>query len=81
MKPYFDTHPAGVLLLIMLLAWLSIEAIQLARQRRWRAGAARTVMGRGFWTSFGSCLIVTNLALYLGPAAAGNAAGDRKSVV
>jgi protein-S-isoprenylcysteine O-methyltransferase Ste14 len=26
MKPYFDTHSAGVLLLLVLLAWLSMEA-------------------------------------------------------
>jgi hypothetical protein len=31
MKPYFDTHSAG-LLLIVLVAWLSMEAIQFARQ-------------------------------------------------
>lgn len=74
MKPYFDTHLAGVLLLIVLLAWLSMEAIQLARQRRWRAGAARAVMSRRFWIGFGACLILTNLALYLGPAAFPSAA-------
>ena len=32
MRPYFDTHSAGLLLLIVLVAWLSMEAIQLARQ-------------------------------------------------
>ena len=66
MKPYFDTHPAGVLLLIVILAWLSMEAIQFGRQWRWRAGATR-IPCRGFWLGFGACLIVTNLALYLGP--------------
>ena len=66
MKPYFDTHSAGVLLLIVLLAWLSMEAIQFARQRRWRAAASR-IGRRSFWLGFGACLIVTNLALYLGP--------------
>ena len=66
MRPYFDTHSAGLLLLIVLVAWLSMEAIQLARQWRWRAGAASTGR-RSFWVGFGACLIVTNLALYLGP--------------
>jgi len=66
MKPYFDTHSAGVLLLIVLVAWLSMEAIQLARQWQWRAGAART-RRRSFLIGFGACLIVTNVALYLGP--------------
>jgi hypothetical protein len=68
MKPYFDTHSAGVLLLIVLLAGLSMEAIQLARQWRWRADAT-SVGRRSFWLGFGACLIVTNVALYLGPSA------------
>ena len=65
MKPYFDTHSAGVLLLLVLLAWLSIEAVQFVRQWQWRADATR--IGRrsfwfGFgWFGFGACLIVTNL--------------------
>lgn len=66
MKPYFDTHSGGLLLLIVLVAWLSMEAIQLARQWRWRADAASTGR-RSFWIGFSACLIVTNLALYLGP--------------
>ena len=41
MKPYFDTHSAGVLLLLVLLAWLSMEAIQFVRQWQWRADATR----------------------------------------
>jgi protein-S-isoprenylcysteine O-methyltransferase Ste14 len=68
MKPYFDTHPGGTLLLIVLLAWLSLEAIQFVRQWRWRADAT-TIGRRSFWLGFGACLIVTNLALYLGPSA------------
>lgn len=68
MKPYFDTHSSGVLLLIVLVAWLSMEAIQFARQWRWRAGATR-ISRRSFWLGFGACLIVTNIALYLGPSA------------
>ena len=66
MKPYFDTHSAGVLLLLVLLAWLSMEAVQLVRQWQWRADATR-IGRRSFWFGFGACLIVTNLALYLGP--------------
>ena len=66
MKPYYDTHSAGVLLLIVLLAWLSMEAIQFVRQWQWRAGATK-IGRRSFWLGFGACLIVTNLALYLGP--------------
>lgn len=66
MKPYFDTHSAGILLLIVLLAWLSMEAIQFARQRQWRAGATK-VACRSFWLGFAACLIITNLALYIGP--------------
>jgi hypothetical protein len=68
MKPYFDTHSAGVLLLIVLLAWLSMETIQFARQWPWRSAATR-IGRRGFWLGFGAVLIVTNLALHLGPSA------------
>jgi len=68
MKPYFDTHSAGELLLIVLVAWLSMEAIQFARQLQWRAGATRTGR-RSFWLGFGACLIATNAALYIGPSA------------
>jgi protein-S-isoprenylcysteine O-methyltransferase Ste14 len=68
MKPYFDTHSAGALLLIVLLAWLSMEAIQFVRQWQWRANATR-IGRRSFWLGFGACLIVTNLVLYLGPSA------------
>ena len=66
MKPYFDTHSTGQLLLIVLVAWLIMEAIQFARQHQWRAGAT-SIRRRSFWLGFGVCLIVTNLALYLGP--------------
>ena len=45
-----------------------MEAIQFARQWRWRAGATR-ISRRSFWLGFGACLIVTNIALYLGPSA------------
>ncbi len=65
MNPYFDTHSVGVLLLIVLLAWLSMEAIQFVRQWQWRESATR-IGRRSFWLGFGACLIVTNLALYLG---------------
>ncbi|MGH3187263.1 MAG: methyltransferase family protein [Streptosporangiaceae bacterium] len=68
MKPYLDTHSAGNLLLVVLLAWLSMEAIQLVRQWRWRAGAT-SIGRRSFWLGFAACLIVTNVALYLGPSA------------
>lgn len=68
MKPYFDTHSAGVLLLLVLVAWLGMEAVQLARQWQWRTDATR-VGRRSFWLGFGACLIVTNIALYLGPSA------------
>lgn len=73
MKPYFDTHSAGQLLLIVLVAWLSMEAIQFARQQQWRAGATSIRCG-SFWLGFGACLIVTNLALYLGPSSFPSAA-------
>ena len=68
MKPYFDTNSAGSLLLLVLLARLTMEAVQFVRQWQWRAGATK-IGRRSFWLGFGACLIVTNLALYLGPSA------------
>jgi len=68
MKPYFDTHAIGELLLIVVVAWLTMEAVQLLRQSQWRAGATRAGR-RSFWVGFAACVIITNLALYLGPSA------------
>jgi protein-S-isoprenylcysteine O-methyltransferase Ste14 len=69
MKPYFDTHAAGALLLLVLVVWLSIELVQFGRQRRWRADATGVGRHPGFWLGFSACLVVTNVALYAGPAA------------
>jgi protein-S-isoprenylcysteine O-methyltransferase Ste14 len=69
MKPYFDTHSAGTLLLVVLVVWLSMEAVQFARQSRWRAGATSVGRRPGFWLAFWACVMGTNLALYAGPAA------------
>jgi protein-S-isoprenylcysteine O-methyltransferase Ste14 len=66
MKPYFDTHSVGALFLLVVLAWLSMEAIQFARQWQWRSDATK-VRRRIFWLGLGACLIVTNVALYAGP--------------
>jgi hypothetical protein len=38
MKPYFNTHSAGVLLLIVLLAWPSMETIRFAQPHLLPAG-------------------------------------------
>jgi protein-S-isoprenylcysteine O-methyltransferase Ste14 len=66
MKPYFETHSVGGLLLMVVLVWLTMEAIQFARQSQWRTGATK-VRRRAFWLGFGACVIGTNVALYLAP--------------
>jgi protein-S-isoprenylcysteine O-methyltransferase Ste14 len=73
MKPYFDAHSDGVLLLLVLVVWLTMEAIQFARQLQWRPDATKIVR-RGFWLGFAACLIATNIALYLAPSAFPSAA-------
>jgi protein-S-isoprenylcysteine O-methyltransferase Ste14 len=68
MKPYFETHSIGVLLLLVVVLWLSMEAIQFARQLQWRTDASK-IRRHIFWLGLVGCVIVTNVALYLAPAA------------
>ena len=67
MKPYFDTnHVAGLLLLIVVLAWGAMELAQYSQGRQGRKGATR-VGPRGFWPAAGAGVIVANVLLYLAP--------------
>jgi len=67
--PYFATHPAGVLLTVIDVAWIVMELAEFVRGRRsrhWpgRAGAARQ---RGYLVALGMCAVVTTLVMYLAP--------------
>ena len=52
MKPYFDTHSAGVLLLIVVWPGWAWRPSKFARQWRWRADATR-IGRRSFWLGSG----------------------------
>jgi protein-S-isoprenylcysteine O-methyltransferase Ste14 len=67
MKPYFDTnHVAGVLLLLVVLAWGSMELSQFSQGLESRNGA--TKVGRPSWRLVTwACLITANIVLYLAP--------------
>ncbi len=47
MQPYYQTHPIGVLYLLVVGGWYSMEIIEFFRQRQWRMGVNR-VGPRGF---------------------------------
>jgi protein-S-isoprenylcysteine O-methyltransferase Ste14 len=69
-KPYFDTHPAGVLLLAAALAWYLMEAAEFVRGRssaHWRDATARTPADRGWRLAFAACVIIMTAMLYLAP--------------
>lgn len=67
MKPYFDTnHVAGLLLLIVALAWGAMELAQYSQGQQARKGATR-IGPRSFWPVTGVCAIAANLTLYLAP--------------
>jgi protein-S-isoprenylcysteine O-methyltransferase Ste14 len=69
-RPYFVTHPAGLLLPFIELGWLLMEVTEFARGRRsrpWRDGVTR-VGQRGYSAATGVCVIVATLMMYLAPA-------------
>jgi protein-S-isoprenylcysteine O-methyltransferase Ste14 len=68
-RPYFDGHPAGLLLPVLEFCWVLMEAAEFVRGRRsrhWRERAA-TAGRRGYWVAAGACAVVTTAAMYLGP--------------
>jgi len=73
MKPYFLTHPVGILYLLVLLSWYLVEGVQFSRQQQWRKEAAR-INPRSFWPVYWACVAASAtmviLAPYIAPAAA-----------
>ena len=51
MKPYFQTHPVGVLYLFAVVTWYSAEIVQFFRQRKWRREAPK-LDRPSFWAAF-----------------------------
>jgi protein-S-isoprenylcysteine O-methyltransferase Ste14 len=66
MKPYFLTHPVGILYLLVTLSWYLMEAVQYARQQQWRQEATR-VSPRGFWPAYWACVAVATAMIILAP--------------
>ena len=73
MKPYFLSHPIGVLYFAVLLGWYFMELVQLARQQQWRPEDA-PVGPRSFWIAFAACAAVATVVLVVAPHAAPAAA-------
>lgn len=66
MKAYYQTHPIGVLYLLAVLGWYSMEAIEFVRQRRWQAAATR-IGPRSYWPAFWACMAAAITMLFLAP--------------
>lgn len=69
MSPYFDAHPAGLVLLLAVLGWCLIEFaafLRVQESREWRDGATR-VRTPGFWAFAVACVVAWETWLYLAP--------------
>ena len=69
LRPYFETHPAGWLLLLAVMGWSLLEFIkflQVQQSREWREGATK-ISTPGFWAACGACVIAWETWLYLAP--------------
>jgi protein-S-isoprenylcysteine O-methyltransferase Ste14 len=69
MRPYFQTHAIGVLLLVGVILWFVIEFIEFLRVSEWRdrrQGAPR-VRSVTSWIVAGAVVIAANIWLYLAP--------------
>jgi protein-S-isoprenylcysteine O-methyltransferase Ste14 len=69
-RPYFDMHRSGLLLLVIILGWVSMEITELVRGRRsphWRDRAARSIAPRACWLTLALAAVAINGADYLAP--------------
>jgi protein-S-isoprenylcysteine O-methyltransferase Ste14 len=67
MRPYFDTnHAAGLVLLLVTLAWGAMELSQYSQSVDARRGATR-VRAAGWRLAVIGCIALTNVVLYLAP--------------
>jgi protein-S-isoprenylcysteine O-methyltransferase Ste14 len=65
MKPYYQTHSAGWLFLILVIAFFGMEVIQFFRQRGWRKNATR-VATPAFWVGAAVWTVVATVMLHSG---------------
>jgi len=66
MDAYYQTHSVGVLYLLVVGFWYTMEAVEFVRQRNWRAAADR-IGPRGFWPAFWVSMTVALVMLFLAP--------------
>ena len=69
MKPYYQTHSAGWLFLVLVIAFFGVEIIQFVRQRGWRKDATR-IATPAFWIGVFVWTIVATVMLHRGSALA-----------
>ena len=69
-RPYYDTHPIGVLLLFAELGWLVMELAEGWRGRRSRRSPDRDArkQRRRFWLAVGACVVAVTATANLAPA-------------
>jgi protein-S-isoprenylcysteine O-methyltransferase Ste14 len=65
MKPYFQTHSAGWLFLLVLIAFFAMEVVQFFRQRGWRRDATR-VATPAFWVGVAVWTVLATVMLHRG---------------
>ena len=73
MKPYFLTHPIGILYFAVVLCWYFMELVQFARQQQWQSESA-PAGPRSFWFAFAGCVTAAIVVLSVAPHAAPGAA-------
>jgi protein-S-isoprenylcysteine O-methyltransferase Ste14 len=64
-KPYYQDHSAGLLFLLLVVAFLGMEIIQFFRQRKWRSNAIR-IATPAFWVGVVAWAVFATLMLHLG---------------
>ncbi|MGH2892030.1 MAG: methyltransferase family protein [Solirubrobacteraceae bacterium] len=65
MKPYFQTHSAGWLFLLGVIAFFGMEVVQFFRQRGWRKDATR-IATPAFWVGVAVWTVVATVMLHRG---------------
>ncbi|MGH2885628.1 MAG: methyltransferase family protein [Solirubrobacteraceae bacterium] len=80
MKPFFQTHSAGWLFLLAVIAFFGVEVIQFLRQRGWRKDATR-IATPAFWVGVAVWAVVATVMLHRGShIAPGASIGDGAGV-
>ncbi|HEY1916576.1 MAG TPA: isoprenylcysteine carboxylmethyltransferase family protein [Streptosporangiaceae bacterium] len=66
MNAYYQTHSIGILYLLGVMTWYSIELIEYLRQREWRRGTTKAGP-RAYWPAFWACMAGAVAVLFLAP--------------